>query len=65
MSGHGKTEITDPVEEMLKKTGCLELHYNVQECIADKKDWRKCQDQVTEFKECMQRYQQKKGATSP
>lgn len=23
-------EITDPVEEMLKKTGCMELHYKVQ-----------------------------------
>lgn len=28
--GHGTTEITDPVEEMLKKTGCIELHYKVQ-----------------------------------
>lgn len=24
------TEIVDPVEEMLKKTGCIELHYKVQ-----------------------------------
>lgn len=30
MSGHGQQEITDPVEEMLKKTGCMELHYKVQ-----------------------------------
>lgn len=28
MSDH--TEILDPVEEMLKKTGCIELHYKVQ-----------------------------------
>lgn len=28
--GHGQTEITDPVEEMLKRTGCIELHYKVQ-----------------------------------
>jgi len=23
-------EIEDPVEQMLKKTGCIELHYQVQ-----------------------------------
>lgn len=26
----GETEIVDPVEEMLKRTGCMELHYKVQ-----------------------------------
>lgn len=30
MSSHGTQEISDPVEEMLKKTGCIELHYKVQ-----------------------------------
>lgn len=25
-------EIEDPVERMLKKTGCVELHYQVQVC---------------------------------
>lgn len=30
MASHGKQEITDPVEEMLKRTGCIELHYKVQ-----------------------------------
>ncbi|XP_011151237.1 cytochrome c oxidase assembly factor 4 homolog, mitochondrial isoform X2 [Harpegnathos saltator] len=46
-------EIEDPVERMLKKTGCIELHYQVQECIAEHQDWRKCQDQVKKFRECM------------
>lgn len=32
MMVHGETEIPDPVEEMLKKTGCIELHYKVQVC---------------------------------
>lgn len=27
---HGETEVSDPVEAMLKKTGCIELHYKVQ-----------------------------------
>lgn len=30
MSTHGQQEITDPVEQMLKKTGCMELHFKVQ-----------------------------------
>lgn len=71
----------DPVEIMLKKTGCYELHYKVQvrtyallqyalslfmlvflpqECIANTQDWRKCQNEVKEFKECMDRNRTKK-----
>lgn len=46
----------DPVELMLKKTGCIELHYKVQECIAETGDWRQCQHKVKEFKTCMQTY---------
>ncbi|CAG9856144.1 unnamed protein product [Phyllotreta striolata] len=61
MSGHGKQEITDPVEEMLKKTGCINLHYVVQDCISETKDWRKCQDKVAEFRKCMQEYEEKKS----
>ncbi|XP_077289840.1 uncharacterized protein LOC143913735 [Arctopsyche grandis] len=45
----------DPVERMLKKTGCLELHYKVQECIASTQDWRKCQTEVQEFRDCIAR----------
>lgn len=46
-------EDDDPVEKMLKKSGCLDLHYAVQECISETKDWRKCQSQVTEFRKCI------------
>lgn len=51
-----KKEIEDPVERMLEKTGCIELHYQVQECIAEHQDWRKCQDEVKKFKECMAKH---------
>lgn len=44
----------DPVEKMLKKTGCLELHYAVQECVAETRDWRQCQKQVQEFRKCVE-----------
>ncbi|XP_034949030.1 cytochrome c oxidase assembly factor 4 homolog, mitochondrial [Chelonus insularis] len=51
-----KEEIDDPLERMLKQTGCIELHYQVAECIAETQDWRKCQDQVQKFKVCMEKY---------
>ncbi|XP_076668909.1 uncharacterized protein LOC143369185 [Andrena cerasifolii] len=58
-------DVEDPVEEMLKKTGCMELHYQVQECIAETQDWRKCQEQVKRFKVCMDEYKKKReGADS-
>lgn len=47
----------DPVEQMLKRTGCIELHYKVQECVAESgSDWRKCQNEVKQFRDCMQSY---------
>jgi cytochrome c oxidase assembly factor 4 len=44
----------NPVEAMINKTGCLQLHYAVQECMGEKKDWRQCQKEVTEFRKCME-----------
>ncbi|XP_034838190.1 cytochrome c oxidase assembly factor 4 homolog, mitochondrial [Maniola hyperantus] len=48
----------DPVESMLKKAGCLDLHYKVQECINTTRDWRKCQGEVNDFKDCITRHKQ-------
>ncbi|RZF36461.1 hypothetical protein LSTR_LSTR009557 [Laodelphax striatellus] len=56
------SDTEDQVEKMLKKTGCLNLHYLVQECIAETKDWRKCQSAVQNFRECMENYQKEKIA---
>ncbi|XP_046426480.1 cytochrome c oxidase assembly factor 4 homolog, mitochondrial [Neodiprion virginianus] len=50
----------DPVDRMLKKTGCIELHYKVQDCIAETQDWRKCQEPVKQFKNCMSNYEKKR-----
>jgi cytochrome c oxidase assembly factor 4 len=49
----------DPVELMLKKAGCLEKHYKVQECIAETKDWRQCQGHVEAFRICMEEHKKK------
>ncbi|XP_070700074.1 cytochrome c oxidase assembly factor 4 homolog, mitochondrial [Pempheris klunzingeri] len=47
----------DPVERMISRTGCAELHYAVQECMAEHQDWRVCQSQVQTFKNCMMNFQ--------
>lgn len=52
--------VVDPFEEMLKKTGCIELHYELQDCMVEHQDWRKCQEQVKKFKDCMEVYQKKR-----
>lgn len=51
----------DLVDKLLKKTGCTELHYKVQECIAEKRDWRQCQEEVKNFRICMDNYNKKKS----
>ncbi|XP_046906463.1 cytochrome c oxidase assembly factor 4 homolog, mitochondrial [Hypomesus transpacificus] len=50
-------EEDDPVDQMISRTGCADLHYAVQECMAEHQDWRKCQTQVQTFKECMMAFQ--------
>ena len=45
----------DLVDKMLKKAGCAEQHYKVQECMADTKDWRQCQHLVKDFKTCIEK----------
>ncbi len=44
----------DPVTKAIAGTGCLKLHYAVQECIAEKKDWRECQQEVANFRKCIE-----------
>ncbi|XP_068601043.1 cytochrome c oxidase assembly factor 4 homolog, mitochondrial [Brachionichthys hirsutus] len=50
----------DPVDRMISHTGCAELHYAVQECMAEHQDWRVCQSHVQTFKNCMMNFQSKK-----
>ncbi|CAM4729606.1 unnamed protein product [Leuciscus chuanchicus] len=47
----------DPLDGMISRTGCAELHYALQDCMAEHQDWRKCQTEVQKFKECMTTYQ--------
>ncbi|KAM8899595.1 cytochrome c oxidase assembly factor 4 homolog, mitochondrial [Spinachia spinachia] len=50
-------EEDDPVEQMISRTGCAELHHAVQECMAEHQDWRLCQSHVKTFKGCMMNFQ--------
>ncbi len=63
---HGRNRIPrddddddDPAERMLKQSGCLELHYKLQECMVDNRDWRKCQQHVKDFKKCVEQNKNK------
>ncbi|KAK2870972.1 hypothetical protein Q8A67_023499 [Cirrhinus molitorella] len=41
----------DPVDGMISRTGCAQLHYALQDCMAEQQDWRKCQTEVQKFKD--------------
>ncbi|NWR60802.1 COA4 factor, partial [Bucorvus abyssinicus] len=50
-------EAEDPLDAMIRRTGCLGPHRELQECMAERQDWRHCQPQVRAFGECMARRQ--------
>ena len=43
----------DLVDKLLRKSGCTEEHYAVQECMVDNQDWRKCQQVLKDLQVCM------------
>lgn len=52
-------EEDDPVTAMIRRSGCLEEHYDVIECKYEKQDWRLCQDVVKAFRDCMEKSRKK------
>lgn len=52
----------DPVTKAIDKTGCLQLHYAVQECMSQYQDWRKCQSDLTKFRKCIEESQKNSSA---
>ncbi|CAG8561787.1 11654_t:CDS:2 [Rhizophagus irregularis] len=60
-SSHSPQNITktidepDEYEERIIKTGCAKENEELQICFADKKDWRLCQKELNNFKECWKR----------
>ncbi|KAL2311677.1 hypothetical protein Nmel_003412 [Mimus melanotis] len=55
----------DPLDAMIARTGCLEQHRQLQECMAERQDWRHCQAQVRAFGACMARRQQQQQQRGP
>ncbi|XP_042648115.1 cytochrome c oxidase assembly factor 4 homolog, mitochondrial isoform X2 [Tyto alba] len=53
-------EEEDPVDAMILRTGCAAQHRELQECMAERRDWRHCQTQVRAFGECMAQRQRAK-----
>ncbi|KAK6518517.1 hypothetical protein TWF506_005662 [Arthrobotrys conoides] len=41
----------------IQKTGCAVENENLQMCFDKTKDWRACQKQVQEFKNCWRRHE--------
>ena len=50
-------EEEDLVDRLLKKSGCTEEHYLVQECMVEHQDWRKCQKVLKDLQVCMSQSQ--------
>nr|XP_033804684.1 cytochrome c oxidase assembly factor 4 homolog, mitochondrial isoform X2 [Geotrypetes seraphini]XP_033804686.1 cytochrome c oxidase assembly factor 4 homolog, mitochondrial isoform X2 [Geotrypetes seraphini]XP_033804687.1 cytochrome c oxidase assembly factor 4 homolog, mitochondrial isoform X2 [Geotrypetes seraphini] len=53
-------EEEDPLDQMIFRSGCAAFHYALQECMSEQRDWRKCQQQVQLFKDCMQEQQKQR-----
>ncbi|XP_014287194.1 cytochrome c oxidase assembly factor 4 homolog, mitochondrial [Halyomorpha halys] len=53
-------EDIDLVDNMIKKTGCGELLYQVQLCVAETRDWRQCQSKVKDFQACIEEHRKQK-----
>ncbi|NXM67749.1 COA4 factor, partial [Serilophus lunatus] len=54
--GRGEDEEgEDPLDSRIARTGCLERHRELQECMEHWKDWRRCQEQLRAFGACMAR----------
>lgn len=43
----------DPYEARIRRSGCADHNYALQECYMDTKDWRKCREKMEAFRACM------------
>ena len=37
----------------IQRSGCASEHYALQDCFSERGDWRKCGEEMTQFKTCM------------
>lgn len=57
-------EEEDLQTKLLQQTGCKILNDKVLECFYDRKDWRACQEEVAQFRQCYEEYQRSRQAAS-
>ncbi|KAG9298776.1 hypothetical protein G9A89_012844 [Geosiphon pyriformis] len=50
-----KQEELDEHELRIQKTGCYQENEALQNCFAEKHDWRDCQDILQKFKKCWEK----------
>ncbi|NWJ07312.1 COA4 factor, partial [Crypturellus undulatus] len=53
-------EEEDPVDAMVARTGCAAQHGALQDCMAEQRDWRRCQALVHALRDCMARHEQRR-----
>lgn len=56
-------EEEDPFYTIIEKSGCAKYHYALQDCYAEKKDWRLCKKEMAEFQQCTKAQQKLKNRT--
>ena len=56
-------EEKDVYETLIENSGCSKFHFPLQDCYFEHNDWKKCQEEMAEFKQCMSEHgkQKKKG----
>ncbi|KAG0048183.1 hypothetical protein BGZ83_006813 [Gryganskiella cystojenkinii] len=53
--GEEEEEDEDEYEKRIERTGCAAENELLQDCYAEKHDWRQCKDAMTAFKDCWKR----------
>ncbi|KAL2312845.1 Respiratory chain complex assembly protein [Schizosaccharomyces pombe] len=51
----GEEEEKDVWDTALEKGGCVEEHLRLNDCYWDTHDWRKCTEQMEEFRKCWEK----------
>ncbi|XP_064267234.1 cytochrome c oxidase assembly factor 4 homolog, mitochondrial [Passer domesticus] len=55
----------DPLDARIARSGCLQQHRELQECMAERRDWRRCQEPLRAFGACMARRQRRQRGPGP
>mgnify|MGYP001030265450 CR=1 FL=1 len=58
-----EAEEVDEYTARIERTGCADLNEKVLLCFAEHRDWRKCSNEVREFRACYEKYQGKAEVT--